>query len=630
MSALVLRALPLLVLSCAQLSFVAEAQTAVPESVLAQAKDQQLAQRRHWLNLLYYESSGLFGRHQRSAVDHEGFFLAPNGAVDPAAELAATLRAMFEARASGGAHARCRFPARFAWLDSQLQLTRHDPPDVECQERDAWLEEIKATRATLVFPTYQLNSPSSSFGHTLLRLDQAGEGWSEWLSYAVNFGAVIDANDNSILYAYKGLSGGYAGRFAILPYYEKIKEYNRIERRDIWEYELNLSAAEVRRLLLHLWELHDAQFPYLFFTKNCSYRLLNLLEVARPGTELTNDHWLSAIPVDTIRSTQRAGLVEQARYRPSLETLTKQGLDELTPEEQRVLERLMERPEPAEGELRQLPAPRQRLLLETAYRLVRLRQNRKARDPDAASRSHALLLAASRLPPEAAATPIPTPPRPETGHESQRLRVGLAHRRGDPYLALGYRPALHSLEDNARGYLPGAQINLGNLDLRQNLETGRVVVHRLDLADITSLSPRERYFKPLSWRVRAGLERVFSEEKDRPAGHVSGGGGFARSLTARTMAYGLLSARLEANGGFRHGLQPAGGAALGGLYHAGAGVGRVEFRGWQFTGGEYRIVGEWQQNLRLARNHALRLALTREWHSDDNFFDVGVSYLYHF
>lgn len=600
------------------------------DALLAQAGRERLAQQRHWLNLLYYEDSGLTGGPARSAVDQAGFFLAPDGATDPAAELAATLRAFFEHRETGDAHALCRFPARFAWLDEQLQLRRHGLPEVECGERDAWLREVHAASATLVFPTYQLNSPSSMFGHTLLRLDRTGEGWSEWLSYAVNFGAMVEAGDNSLLYAFKGLSGGYPGRFAILPYYKKIQEYNRIERRDIWEYRLNLTPEEVGRLLDHLWELREVDFPYLFATKNCSYRLLNLLEVARPGVELTDAHRLTAIPVDTIRSVQQAGMVEQSRYRPSLETLTRQQLEQLQPGDRIWLERLMARPAPPPEAFGQLPMPHQRRLLDTAYRLVRLRQNRRARDPQAAELSHALLQAASRLPAAAQEAEVPVPPRPETGHESRRLQLGLAHRRNDQYLSLGYRLAFHSLEDNTRGYLPGAQINLGNLELRQKLETGQVVLQRLDLADITSFTPRDRYFKPLSWRVLGGLERVFSDDDDRLAGQVSGGGGFAWSLAGRATLYSLLTARLEANGGFDHFLQPAGGAAVGTLYQGWPGTGRIEFRGWQFTGGEYRINGEWQQNIRLARNHALRLAVTREWHPDGNFFDAGLSYHYHF
>ncbi len=60
------------------------------------------------------------------------------------------------------------------------------------------------------------------FGHTLLRIDQADvqADKTSLLSYAINFGAYIEGSDNSILYAWKGLMGGYPGLFALVPYQE--------------------------------------------------------------------------------------------------------------------------------------------------------------------------------------------------------------------------------------------------------------------------------------------------------------------------------------------------------------------------------------------------------------------------
>jgi hypothetical protein len=98
----------------------------------------------------------------------------------------------------------------------------------------------------MIFPAAYLNSPSSMFGHTLLRIDQANvqSDQTALLSYAINFGAYIEGSDNSILYAWKGLMGGYPGLFALVPYQEKLSEYRSLENRDLWEYRLNLTQAE--------------------------------------------------------------------------------------------------------------------------------------------------------------------------------------------------------------------------------------------------------------------------------------------------------------------------------------------------------------------------------------------------
>jgi hypothetical protein len=89
-------------------------------------------------------------------------------------------------------------------------------------------------------------------------------------------------------YPVRGIFGGYRGYFSTIPYYLKVQEYRDIENRDIWEYRLNLTEPQIRRLLMHAWELGNASFDYYFFKENCSYHLLSLLEYADPSLHLTD------------------------------------------------------------------------------------------------------------------------------------------------------------------------------------------------------------------------------------------------------------------------------------------------------------------------------------------------------
>jgi hypothetical protein len=187
----------------------------------------------------------------------------------------------------------------------------------------------------------------------------------------------------------------------------------------------------------------------------------------------------------------------------------------------------------------------------------------------------------------------------------------------------------HSLEDNESGYLRGAQINIANIVLRRKNSSGTVVVQQADFADIFSLTPRTRFFKPISWRIRGGLERVYSHKQDRPVGHISGGGGYSWKLLDDGAIYTLLSGRLEANSTFNTWIEPSLGAVAGGLYHSKIGTGRAEFNGKQFAGGEYRLEFSYIQNLVLSHDDALRFNFKREWHSDKDFNEVGLSY-HHF
>jgi hypothetical protein len=625
----------LTVFTCLLASVTATATAADNNSYLhklqQRADDSKLWQHPEWLNLGHYRQSKIITDNYSNAVDDEHFFYSDNGKTSPQAELDATLAAFFSAQPGGNEHALCRSPARFNWLKQHLQIDAARLPQPVCSDYIEWRSHIHAESATLVFPTYQLNSPSSMFGHTLLRLDPAeDENWSDWLSYAVNFGANINNDDNSLFYAWKGLTGGYPGQFIVMPYYEKIKEYNRIEKRDIWEYRLNLQPFEVELLVTHLWELKDINFDYYFFTENCSYRLLELIEVARPGIELTDEFVITAIPADTIRSVEDAGLIESTSFRPSQETVTKQMITDLPTEDYAVLETFLEQPlDTQDPAFQALDDARQQALLGTTYKLLRLRQNRKARDPETASKSHLLLAKLSRYP--KTPDPLITPPvKPETGHLSKRLTLGALERDGHGYTELGMRMSYHSLEDNEAGYMRGAQINIFGMALRRRNSTGTVYLQSANFADVFSLSPRSRFFSPLSWRVRGGLERVFSDDDERLVGHVTGGGGLAWSLHEDSMVYSLLTARLEANSTFTYKVEPALGAAAGGLYHSAIGTGRTEINAEKFTGGEYRINFSLTQNLVLSRNNALQLKLKREWHNDRDFNEVGLSYNFFF
>jgi len=286
------------------------------------AKQQQLWKQQEWLNLVHFEGDSDSPNDYVSQVADKKFYIAANGTANPETELAATLAGFYNAEIKDDLNAQCRFTARLVWLKQKLAIDSKTLPSVHCKEYIEWRKQVSAQQVTLIFPTYHLNSPSSMFGHTLLRLDPIkDQGNAKWLSVAINFGANIPDGENSLLYAYRGIAGGYPGTFNIDRYFKKIQEYSRLEHRDIWEYRLNLTPDETERMVRHIWELKDINFDYYFFDENCSYRLLELLEVARPGIELTDEYIVTAIPIDTVKTIHKAKLVENVEYRPANATV---------------------------------------------------------------------------------------------------------------------------------------------------------------------------------------------------------------------------------------------------------------------------------------------------------------------
>ncbi|WP_053144030.1 DUF4105 domain-containing protein [Pseudomonas sp. P97.38] len=571
---------------------------------------QQLANDRFWISLGHYETAKLGG--WRSYISDKKFFLAPDGNQHPDRELTATLQALYDPASAGQQHAQCVYPARTRWLKAQLKLT--DLPAVDCSEFNQWFKDVSPHSAVMIFPAAYLNSPSSMFGHTLLRIDQADvqSDKTALLSYAINFGAYIEGSDNSILYAWKGLMGGYPGLFALVPYQEKLSEYRSLENRDLWEYRLNLSQVETERMVEHVWELKQNQFDYFFFDENCSYRLLELLQVARPSLRLTEQFPLTAIPTDTVKAVKEAGLVESIQYRPSRERELLSRAEPLSDDEQQwVLKVSADQQQLQADAFKALPRDRQALIVDAAYRLERYRANGQERDPQRSQRSFELLRAINQNP--APELDIPQPGLPEDGHESRTWQAGLGTRGDRAFGEYGLRMAYHDLNDNAESFPLGAQIEILQLKLRQ-YEGNDWQVQQLDLATIRSLTPRNELLQPWSWQVTGGLERVPGKHDDETlVSHVNGGAGGTWALGEDVLGFALGTVRVEHNNDFAEFIAPAGGFNSGVLWKNPLGNLSLEAKGDYFVNGEVRRSLSVNQQWELSRNLGLRLSAQREF-----------------
>jgi hypothetical protein len=523
------------------------------DELIARARAERLAVRREWLDLGHYRPR-LLGSGQASLIDSPGFFNAPDGKVDPEAELEATLSAFFAgpARDDAQLHPQCAFPARYRWLKAALQFDPDRLPEQPCPRFDEWLAGIDAQQVTLIFPAAYMNNPSSMFGHTLLRLDRSGQDErTRILSYAVNYGAVT-GNDNGLLFAIYGLTGGYPGTYSIKPYYQLVRQYTDFENRDIWEYQLNFTPAEVQRLLEHLWELREQSADYYFFDENCSYQLLFLLDVARPGLRLTDHFRVYAIPLDTVRAVVREdGLLVRAVFRPSSRTRIEHGLRALTAGERQLVQRLADGAlAPDAPELERLAPARRAAVLELAtdFETYRMRTGARTR-AQAAGLALKLMAARSRI--AAASTPeVPEPAvRPDQGHGSARLAFGLGARDGRWFQALSLRPAYHALSDPAAGYVPGAEIDFLDLELRYYDGDRGPILDSLTVVGIRSIAPRNELFRPVSWELGGGFQRFRRDRHDEQGalvGTLWGGAGPAIGLAGGGLASLMATTNLFA------------------------------------------------------------------------------------
>jgi hypothetical protein len=549
---LILMGLAALAMTCARTlhaepSALTTPQAAYLAELQAQAQTSDLARHPMWRALLHYRVQPLT-RQDRSLADDADFFLHPNGAREPAAELNATLAAFFDPapRHALEQSAACRFVARYQWLGAQLSFDPARLPAPDCERYRQWRHGIQADRATLVFPSAYLNSPASMYGHTFLRLDpapnQAKGSASPLLSYAVSYAAAGNEAEG-FAFALKGLTGLYPGEFTNSPYYLRIRDYNDLENRDIWDYELTLTPPEIDRLLAHTWELGPTRFDYYFFDENCSYHLLSLIDAARPELHLSERFTWWAIPLDTVKAVaETPGLLSAVRYRPSNSTELRHRAALLGPEHAKLAQALAEG-RLAPGSLNSAAAdPAERvLILDTAERLVAFNATIKDSTQEITQRQRMGLLTARATLPASEPLTVPTPAdKPTDGHGTARVDMLAGQRQGHSIIQLMARPAYHDLLDPQAGFQRGAAIEFFKLELSK-ANSGALQMERLTPVAITSLSPREPLLSARSWRVEMGLQRASLNRNDgtRPLGlNLRGGPGVAYELGSRQNALG--------------------------------------------------------------------------------------------
>lgn len=572
-----------------------------------------LADSPYWHRLLKDDSpdDGYYRSQQKSPT----FFLSENGHTDAYGELLATLEGLTDQNTSSATA--CRFPARKAWLaEAMPELSRHWPQAI-CSDLDEWLRAIDAKQATLVFASDYLNNPSSMFGHTLLRIDahkQADD--TRLLAYAINYAAQTNTS-NGLEFAIKGLTGGYQGQYSLLPYYEKVKEYNDWESRDLWEYELSLTREEVHRLLLAYWDWRGLGSPYYFFSRNCSYELLGLLEMARPGLQLQRHFPAHAIPADTLRVVlAEPNMLHRVTWRAASGTRRQAAMNRNRLAVNRAVIPLLDA-DKAVSAPTGLSATEQAQALETAYDEFYARYlGREVPKETAPAHLRALLTERSRLSvPDQRVTLQRPDTDPASGHGTSRWGIGLAADQEDRLL-VSFRPAHHDWLDSPQGYREGARIDFLSGTFGTNPK-GQVSIETMSLVAIDSLVPVDTLNQPLSWSIRVGADRALADD-DRKQRHgmtvIEGGAGMAFRLDqslCHLQAHNDVRGSRSLDRGWEIGV----GARMGCI---GQIAGRMQWMAE--TRPMYRLPSDrltWQAigglQLSMNRDQAIRLELRQEW-----------------
>ncbi len=592
----------------------------------------KVASEREWHLLLHYRKN-LFGGFT-SEQDDPGFFMSPDGKTDPQAELDATLKQFFSEELVGRSKqpAQCAFIARYHWLRERLQFDDSRLPKMACERFDRWFNDFQAQSITLIFPSAYLNNPASMFGHTFLRIDQKGQTeQTRILAYTINFAAYVPP-DAGIAYPILGIFGGYSGYFSTYPYYVKVQEYRDIENRDIWEYRLNFSEDQVKRLLMHSWEFGNASFDYFFFKENCSYHLLALLDYADPTLHLTDEFVLWTVPADTVRLiASKPGLVSNIAYRPSRSNVIRRKRESLTFHERAQADRIAQDVGAVSSpEFAQLSLERKAFLLDLASDYLRYRIETTDSPPqDLKERNRAVLTARSQLRiPSEPFTVVPFAEQPELGHKTSRASVGAGWRNNDTFEEFTVRAGYHDLLDPEIGYTPDAQIELASISLRHYNRIDQTRIERATLANVVSLSPMDSVFHAPSWKINVGMNTIrFGSCQLCSNGVVNGGIGAAveSHWLKREVFFAFAEAEADYSHAYEENHRVGGGGSVGMLTDLTDRWKLMATSSYlQYVLGDKSDDFRWFVGSRytLAQNWALRLEYNHRDHDNDVMFSV--------
>lgn len=255
----------------------------------------------------------LFFSEGKSLVVVSNFFISPEGMNNPEKEMEAEVQLLQSGDEARIAKFACRFPRRYSYLAPKIYP---NPKNYYCDEHISWRDSFEASGISIMFASQYLENPASSFGHTYLKINS--EKKALYLNKVISFFAEVPEKVGTPEYVWKGITGGFPGRFNSYPFYILYQEYANMEKRDIWEYELSLDQQATERILDSLYEIiHNAEFDYMFLTDNCSALLLRLLD-QEIKKDLINEIPFYVIPIQTVKVLEKHNLIMKATYHPSI------------------------------------------------------------------------------------------------------------------------------------------------------------------------------------------------------------------------------------------------------------------------------------------------------------------------
>lgn len=271
--------------------------------VISSANKLKLYEKNEWKSLLHFKDE--------LNIKDNNFILSINN-FSLKNEMEQTIQGFFEPQSNYenvNQHFQCKFPARFLFIKKELDLKDDIFPKIDCFEFEEYKKKAPSDKIYMVYASENVKNPSSMMGHTFLKFEGKNEQ-NEIKAHSISFYTTINTINLFELF-YENFISGMEGTFVLRPYKETLDRYIKDEKRNVWEYELNLNSYQQKLLSYHIWELKDVDMKYFFTKYNCSTVLFYTLSLVNP--KIYNDEKLWVTPLDITKYLYKYDLIKSSQ-----------------------------------------------------------------------------------------------------------------------------------------------------------------------------------------------------------------------------------------------------------------------------------------------------------------------------
>lgn len=421
-------------------------------------------------------------------------FFVTTGHRTPQSELEAFQAALSSA---GGMQSACRFPARYLWLRSKIQIQHY--PLENCKDLNEFQKRAPADQVSLVFASENVSQPSSMMGHVFIKI--AGRNTSGVdVAHSISF--FTDLRDwNVPKLIVQSLITGKRGYYSLAPYDETRNYYQFQEHRNLWEYILNFSDFEKALFQYALFELKGVVLDYHYLSFNCATMVMDVIGIVRPT--ILDERGLWVTPLDVVRAVDKNGISNEQALTASSRWRIKAILEGRPPS---AMAQKLIRNQSYQYLLTSDQTPEDKIFsteLSLAYNDF-LFECEKLSKADW-SINYRMLRSGASLDVQERSLDLSQYKKPSlTPKDSQTI---LAWSQDGPrrLIKIGFLPTSHDLMDDNSQYQNESELKLGEVIMQGNVDTGAIQLNSLTLYSAASLQASDPFTGGLSGRFQFGF-----------------------------------------------------------------------------------------------------------------------------